>query len=933
MLGLLPSLAVVAACVAPAVVAWRRTDPFADDHRSAAPESDGERPLADGGSTEDSGSAENNGSPDSDGPNATDGESGQVRAKPLGIRRWLTTVDHRDIGILYLVFGTVAGLWGGMDAMMLRSELLTPAITVWDADTYNALFTAHGITMLFFFATPVFAGIANYVIPLLIDADDMAFPRINAVAFWLLPPSLVLARAGLITELIGKAIAGVAGLLPSSAIDALSGVIRYSEPLLLLEPPATGWTLYPPLSIQIPNQQVSLLLLALHLSGVATTLGAINFIATIVSARGDDVSWANLDLFSWSILTQSALVLFAFPVLGSAAVMLLLDRTVGTTFFTVDGGGPILWQHLFWFFGHPEVYILVLPAFGLVSYILPKFAGRKLFGFRFVVYSTLAIGVLSFGVWAHHMFTTGMDPRVRSSFMAVSIAIAVPSAVKTFNWLATVWNGRVRLTAPMLFCLGGLALFVVGGITGVFLASVPVDMLVHDTYYVVGHFHFIIMGIIPFSMFAASFYWFPLITGRMYNRTLARIQAVLVTVGSVLAFMPMLVNGMDGLPRRYAAYPDAFALGQQLSTVGAYLIGIGVVLWLFNMVQSYRVGPVVTDGDVWNLRETGQRTREWGILADRVGRGRPTVANGGPDDTDEPAETPPDEPAESPRDEAIGGSSAVRLVVAALVGVAVLVVAGLLVFPSQSFDSATEALILTLNRRLLLVAVPLAVLIEVLLVYAVWRFHGTDRPLPTPENKRLEIGWTLATAAVLLFVAVASYQVFASPYVAATPEPERDRPANAVEIQIIAEQFGYHVRYPAANASVQGAEVIYAPTDRPVYFEITSRDVLHSVHVPGLGLKQDAFPGQQNLIRTRLHDPGDYRLYCAEFCGVAHSKMRATVRVVPPEAFGERVGAIGDGDAARARNPGNAGNTTSARDAPTGRSDRGPPPSRTVPTR
>ncbi|MFC7139141.1 cytochrome c oxidase subunit II [Halosimplex aquaticum] len=268
----------------------------------------------------------------------------------------------------------------------------------------------------------------------------------------------------------------------------------------------------------------------------------------------------------------------------------------------------------------------------------------------------------------------------------------------------------------------------------------------------------------------------------------------------------------------------------------------------------------------------------------------------------------PDRPA---RDEAIGGSSAVRLVVASTAGVALLAVVGFFVLPLTAFDSATEALIRTLNRRLLLVAVPLAVLVEAILVYAVWRFHGTDRPLPTPENKRLEIGWTLATAAVLLFVAVVSYQVLGSAYVAATPEPERERPADAVTIEIVAEQFNYGVRYPGANASVEDADVIYAPTDRPVYFEVTAEDVLHSVHVPELGLKQDAFPAQWNLIHTRLYEPGDYRLYCAEFCGVGHSQMRATLRVVPPEEYRERVGAIADGGAAVGRNAtGIGGNAT-----------------------
>jgi cytochrome c oxidase subunit II len=567
------------------------------------------------------------------------------------------------------------------------------------------------------------------------------------------------------------------------------------------------------------------------------------------------------------------------------------------------------------------VYILVLPAFGLVSYILPKFAGRKLFGFRFVVYSTLAIGVLSFGVWAHHMFATGMDPRVRASFMFVSIAIAVPSAVKTFNWIATLWNGRIRLTAPMLFCLGGLALFVVGGITGVFLAAIPYNLVVHDTYYVVGHFHLIIMGVIPFSMFAACYYWFPLITGRWYNRPVAIAQALVLSVGSAVTFLPMLVTGTEGLPRRYAAYPQVFELLNQVSSAGAYLIGLAAVLWVFNMVQSYRVGQPVTDDDVWDLAETGQRAREWHHPSGRPTLRAPAVADSGSatgagegdgdDEHDENGDTDesetgtdggtPDRPDpasaldRSSRDDAIGGRGALRLVAVVTVAIAVLVVAGRLLLPLTGFDSTTEALIRTLNRRLLLVAVPLALLVEGVLVYAVWRFRG-GVAIPTPENTSLEISWTVATAFVLLFVAVVSYGVLGSPFVTATPEPAGERPADATEIEIVAEQFQYSVRYPDANASVEGTDVIYAPTDRPVYFEVTADDVLHSVHIPSLGLKQDAFPGQWNLLHTRLLETGEYRLYCAEFCGVGHSRMRTTLEVVPPEEYRQRVGALADGN-------------------------------------
>ncbi|WP_248908747.1 cbb3-type cytochrome c oxidase subunit I [Halocatena marina] len=531
------------------------------------------------------------------------GETETENEKPSGLFRWVTSVDHKDIGIMYIVFATATALWGGTDAMMIRTELLTPGAGPWDPVTYNALFTTHGLTMLLFFVTPAFTGIGNYFLPLLLGADDMAYPRINAIAFWILPPAYLLVRAGLITEIIAKALAVIGFSITS---------------LFALQPPGTGWTMYTPLTTQMVNPQIDLMLLGLHLSGIATLLAAINFIVTIFTERSDDVSWSTLDIFSWTMLTTSGLILFAFPLLGSALIMLLLDRNFGTTFFTVDGGGPLLWQHLFWFFGHPEVYILVLPAFGLVSLILPKFSGRKLFGFKFIVYSTLAIGVLSFGVWAHHMFTTGIDPRIRASFMAVSVAIAIPSAVKTFNWMTTMWEGHIRLTAPMLFCIGGIGTFIIGGVTGVFLAAIPIDLLYHDTYYVVGHFHFIVVGIITFAAFAASYYWYPLLTGRMYDQLLAKVHAWLSIVGTVIAFGLMLINGALGLPRRYATYPEQFASLQQMMTIGAFLIFAGVIIWLYNMIQSYRIGPVVMDADVWNLKSIDQFTREWQWFEERL---------------------------------------------------------------------------------------------------------------------------------------------------------------------------------------------------------------------------------------------------------------------------------------------------------------------------
>ena len=524
--------------------------------------------------------------------------------------RWTTTTNHREIGLLYVAFGTFAALWGGVDAMMMRLELVTPPADVWSEGTYNALFTVHGLTMLFFFVTPVFFGIGNYFVPLLVRAEDMAFPRVNAVGFWLLPPSLLLARGGLPAQVTGQLL----DLLPAETFPDL---LRFFQSL---EEPGLGWTLYTPLSVTVANPQVDFLLLGLHLSGIATVLGAINFIVTIVYERGEDFDWPDLDIFSWSMLTTSGLVVFAFPLLGSALIMLLLDRNFGTTFFVSPGGGPILWQHLFWYFGHPEVYIIFLPATGLMSTILPKFSRRALFGFKYIVYSTLAIGVLSFGVWAHHMFVTGIDPRIRASFMFVSIAIAVPSAIKTFNWLTTIWDGTVTLTAPMVLCVTSIGMFVVGGVTGIFLAAIPVDILYHGTYYVVGHFHMIVMGIIPFTMISASYYWYPLITGRMYDRPLALFQSVLLAFGSVVTFGSLIALGLMELPRRYAVYPPEFAPVQQLATVGAFLVGISVLLWLYNMVWSYWRGRPVRSADVWDLKRTEQFGAEWEWFEDELER-------------------------------------------------------------------------------------------------------------------------------------------------------------------------------------------------------------------------------------------------------------------------------------------------------------------------
>jgi cytochrome c oxidase subunit 1 len=499
------------------------------------------------------------------------------REKPAGIVRWLTTVDHKDIGLMYGAYAFFAFAWAGVSVLIMRTELLTPNSTIISANSYNTLLTTHGTTMLIVFGTPILAAFANYFLPLLLGADDMAFPRVNAIAFWLLPPGAVLIWAGFFMPVI--------------------------------EPSATTWTMYTPLSSQSANAGIDLFLLGQHLIGVSGILSAINFITTVFTER--TVSWKEMDIFSWTILTQAGQIVFAFPMLGAALMMLLMDRNFGTTFFAIDGGSPILWQHLFWFFGHPEVYILILPPMGIISLVIPRFSGRKLFGFKFVVYSTLAIGVLSFGVWAHHMFTTGIDPRVRASFMAVTLAIAVPSAVKAFNWITTLWNGRLRLKTPMLFALGFIFNFIIGGITGVFLGSIPVDIYVHDTYYIVGHFHYMLMGGAVFAVFAGFYYWFPLFTGRHYDEVTGKIHFWFTFVGTQLTFVAMMVMGWGGMPRRYATYLPQFFNMHVLSTVGAFIIAIGMVIGLINVILSWLYGDRVRDGDPWDLEQDGLKTPDW----------------------------------------------------------------------------------------------------------------------------------------------------------------------------------------------------------------------------------------------------------------------------------------------------------------------------------
>ncbi len=472
----------------------------------------------------------------------------RVEREERGFMSWLTTTDHKRIGIMYMVLTFVFFILGGVEALMIRLQLGAPENTLVAPQTYNQLFTMHGTTMIFLFVVPMMAGLANYFLPLMIGARDMAFPRLNALSFWLL----------------------LAG-----------GIVFYAS--IFWNPPEAGWTSYPPLSNAFfsPGGGQDAWIYLIHLTGLSSLVGAINFYVTVANMRAPGMSWGRLPLFIWTILTYSVLLIFALPVIAAAVTMLLTDRHFGTHFFDASqGGSPLLWQDLFWFFGHPEVYIMVLPAFGVVSEILPVFARKPIFGYKAIAASTVSIGFLGFLVWAHHMFATPLPEAIIVFAMLSSMLIAIPTGVKIFNWIGTLWRGTIEYKTPLLFCVGFIALFIIGGISGVFLAIFPVDWQLNETYFVVAHIHFVLVGGAVMPIFAAIYYWFPKITGRMLNEGLGKLSFWLMFWGILVTFMIQHAIGLEGMPRRVYEYENVghLALYNLISTVGSFILAAGVLV-------------------------------------------------------------------------------------------------------------------------------------------------------------------------------------------------------------------------------------------------------------------------------------------------------------------------------------------------------------------